>query len=204
MTEGIFTKLGITYERLTFDYLLPKKEWENMYVGYERQLIEKIPEMLDVLSQVQNITFGDFFQEEYLREGNFTKRYTDIKTVEFKSFSIGIHVDFRTVLFYYLIKELRAEIDQFLAFLQNDLFKQQYKNRYIEDEYFIKIDKLEEGDFFKICSNVIPNYKQLHLFFQTTHLFYYDDRTFVIRKEQLNKRLEHLDKAFDFKSFQFQ
>ncbi len=203
MSEDIYTKIGITYERLTFDYLLPKKEWRNMYVGYERQSIEKITEMLDVLSQVQNITFGDFFQKEYLREGNFTKSYTDITTVEFNPFGIGIHVDFRTVLFYYLIKELRVEINQFLSFLQSEKFKQRYQNRYIEDEYLIKIDKLEEDDFFKNCSNVISNYKQLHHFFQATHLFYYDDRTFVIRKEQLNKRLAHLDKAFDFGSFQF-
>lgn len=203
MKEEVFRKLGITYEKLVFDYLLPAVEFENMYVGYKISSIENIQEMIDVLHQVQNIRFGDFFQNEYLKSGNFTEKYTDIKAVEFRTTSLGIHVDFKTVLFYYLIKELQPQIQEFLDYITSENFRQRYQNRYSEDDYFLKIDKNEEDDFIKSCKVNISNFEQLHIFFNLTHIFILDDTTLNFRRDRVQKALTHLKTAFDFQNFKF-
>ncbi|MDX1699009.1 MAG: hypothetical protein R3250_00255 [Melioribacteraceae bacterium] len=203
MKEQIFRKLGITYEKLVFDYLLQTVEFGNMYVGYKISSVEQIPEMIDVLHQVQNVQFGDFFQKEYLRNGNFTKRYTDIPTVEFGTSSVGIHVDLKTVLFYYLIKELQPQLEEFLTYLNSENFKQRFQNRFSENKDLLKIDKREESDFIQNCAGHVSHFEQLHTFFNLTHIFILDDMTLNFKKGRIKKILNHLENDFDFENFEF-
>ena len=50
MKEEVFRKLGITYEKLVFDYLLQAVEFENMYVGYKISSIENFQEISHLTS----------------------------------------------------------------------------------------------------------------------------------------------------------
>ncbi len=203
MDTAFYNRLSIPYQTLSERFTNFNKTYGNNFAIYDKEMFNVRESQFDFLKQFKEIPFKTFFKDDYLKKYDFAGTFYNSETVVETEKTLNIHVDFSTILFYYLVNELKEDIEKFLAFLSSEAFEAKFNGFYKVDEYNLKYSLSEHELFFKFMLVNVPNFGLIyHLFHRTNSGYMYSDEIrMIIRVQGIKDLLKANNEIYNFQNY---
>lgn len=190
-------------QRMSDRHLNIIRHFNNGYIVFDKKMFIVRDDQAEFFQQFKNIPFRTFFSENHLKEYDNGGEYFNSNTVVETEATINIHTEFSMVLFFYLLNEMKDEIEQFLNILESNAFEAKFSGMFKVDQYTLKYDLSIHKHVYPFLMANVPNFGIIYHLFHRTHsdMMYVDEHYMVVRVNAIKNLLNENLKIYDFQNY---
>ncbi len=192
-----FTLSTLTNRRITDNY----HTFEGYFKAFDKSIFDVRPHELEVLNQFLEKPFVSLFKEDYLKKEIMRPPFVNGNCVVKNEDFLGVHCEFSTALFYYLIYKLKENIESFLDVINSKVFSNNFNGRITKREDSVCYRIFMGEDIKNYLKGNISNFSQIHyLLHEFTSVIIIVEGEVRINTRRLRELLNKQEEVYDFEN----
>lgn len=201
MKENDYNRLGRLFQFINNNYSQRHYSYggfDGNYKTYHKDDIQFPEDTLRLIDKLMTIKVEDCYDLEYLKSNNYPQKYYNAELVKTSGTEFGFHYQLPTILFHYILNELKDSAKQFLMVIESEEFKSAFGYCIKHDEHLFQYPTHMHEQIFKYLHSKIPHFDILHHQFNwLSDISYNDGRTTLYKTKRIESCIANLD-SFDF------
>jgi hypothetical protein len=191
MTKETYNKLQMLCTVLINIYSELRSVTQGMYKVYDASYTFFTPQILEVLSEFENIGLRDLYKDEILNELPNQSEWFTNPLFKKEDDELFVSHDLELVLYYFLINVFQESITEFVNFLESEQNNYNHFMRWNESKEKLTIRRGIEKTLFDKLNDLENCSFVWHLFNQVSYGIIYatNEYDFVIELEKIKKLL---------------